>query len=174
MSYSTIPDIAKQASKDLGFTMDGVVDLVAPPEPHGQRSAVDRYRRHVESGGPRSPCRRASSSRRCEIAKITDWSQLTPLYTEGVFAGKGAPPGRRADRVVYRDSINTTTFRRWQDFDFATLVPSVYNADTLGIVPTSVGRDVHHLAVHFKGKAAIATFSDRWHHGRHDGVRGDG
>ncbi len=87
------------------------------------------------------------------------WSQLTPLYTEGTFAGKEV--SRQGDapiEIMYRDAIDAKTFASGKT-GFATFVPSVYNADTLGIRPDLVGRDITTwadlLSPDFKGKTAI-------------------
>ena len=60
MSYSTLIDIARQASagprlqgRDVGRRPS------RPDQPHGQRSELDRRRRHARSGRPRSSCRSA-------------------------------------------------------------------------------------------------------------------
>ena len=94
-----------------------------------------------------------------EIAKIKDWGELTPLYTEGTFAGKEV--SRQGDSPIefmYRDAIDATTFAAGKT-DWATFVPSVYNADTLGIRPDLVGREITSwadlISPDFKGKAAI-------------------
>jgi putative spermidine/putrescine transport system substrate-binding protein len=158
MSYSTIPDIAKQASKDLGFTIEmSVVDhpgllnrMVNDP------TSIDIADMEIWQTKIAVP---QGVTQAAEIAKITDWGQLTPLYTEGTFAGKEV--SRQGDapiKFMYRDSIDATTFAAGKT-DFATFVPSVYNADTLGIRPDLVGRDITTWAdlvsPDFKGKAAI-------------------
>ena len=59
---------------------------------------------------------------------------------------------------MYRDAVDATTFAAGKT-DFATFVPSVYNADTLGIRPDLVGRDITTwadlISPDFKGKTAI-------------------
>ena len=106
-----LPTSRKQASKDLGFKVEmSVVDHPGPAEPHGQRSEVDRHRRHRDladqgRGAAGRDCRRV------EIAKIKNWGELTPLYTEGTFAGKEV--SRQGDapiEFIYRDAVDATTF----------------------------------------------------------------
>ncbi len=54
-----------------------------------------------------------------------------------------------------------------------TLIPTIYNADTLGIRPDLVGRPITHwkdlVDPAFKGKAAILNIPGDRHHGRRDG-----
>ena len=94
-----------------------------------------------------------------EIAKIKNWGELTPLYTEGTFAGKEV--SRQGDspfEFIYRDGKDATTFATGKT-DWVNFVPGVYNADTLGIRPDLVGRQITSwadlISPDFKGKTAI-------------------
>lgn len=158
MSYSTISDIAKQASQDLGFKVEmSVVDhpgllnrMVNDP---GSIDIADMEIWQTKIAVPQGV------TQAVEIAKIGNWGDLTTLYTEGTFAGKEV--SRQGDapiKFMYRDAIDATTFAAGKT-DFATFVPSVYNADTLGIRPDLVGREITTwadlISPDFKGKAAI-------------------
>lgn len=158
MSYSTIPDIAKQASQDLGFKVEmSVVDhpgllnrMVNDP---GSIDIADMEIWQTKIAVPQGV------TQAVEIAKIGNWGDLTPLYTEGTFAGKEVSlQGDAPIKFMYRDAIDATTFAAGKT-DFATFVPSVYNADTLGIRPDLVGREITTwadlISPDFKGKAAI-------------------
>ena len=94
-----------------------------------------------------------------EIAKIKNWAQLTPLYTEGTFAGKEV--SRQGDspfEFIYRDGKDGKNFAAGKT-DWVNFVPSVFNADTLGIRPDLVGREITSwgdlFSPDFKGKTAI-------------------
>ncbi len=141
MSYSTIADIAKQASKDLGFKIDmSVVDhpghlnrMVNDPK------SIDIVVMEIWQTKIAVP---QGVTQAAKIAKIKDWSKLTPLYTEGTFAGKEV--SRQGDapiKFMYRDGIDAKTFAK-DKTAFATFVPSVYNADTLGVRPDLAGRQI--------------------------------
>ncbi len=158
MSYSTIADIARQASKDLGFKIEmSVVDhpgltnrLVNDPK------SIDIADMEIWQAKFAVP---QGVTQAVEIAKIKNWGQLTPLYTEGVFAGKEVSrEGDSPIEVMYRESKDAKTFAS-QKTEWATFVPSVYNADTLGIRPDLIGRAVSSwadlLSPDFKGRAAI-------------------
>jgi putative spermidine/putrescine transport system substrate-binding protein len=158
MSYSTIADIARQASQDLGITVEmSVVDhpgllnrMVNDP------NSIDIADMEIWQTKVAVP---QGVTQAVEIAKIKNWGQLTPLYTEGTFAGKEV--SRQGDAPIeymYRDAKDATTFAAGKT-DWATFVPSVYNADTLGIRPDLTGRQVTSradlLSPDFKGKTAI-------------------
>jgi putative spermidine/putrescine transport system substrate-binding protein len=104
MSYSTIADIARQASQDLGFKVEmSVVDhpgltnrMVNDP------NSIDIADMEIWQTKIAVP---QGVTQAVEIARIKNWGQLTPLYTEGVFAGKEV--SRQGDspfEFMYRDS----------------------------------------------------------------------
>ena len=158
MSYSTLADIAKQATKDLGLKVEmSVVDhpgltnrMVNDPK---SIDIADTEIWQIKAMIPQG------LTQAVEIAKIKNWGDLTPLYTQGVFAGKEVSrEGDAPIKYMYRDSKDGKTFVKgptaWGSF-----VPGVYNADTLGIRPDLVGRPITTwadlIAPEFKGKAAI-------------------
>ncbi len=158
MSYSTLIDIARQATKDLGFTVEmSVTDhpgltnrMVNDPESIDVAdSEIWQTKIYVPLGVTQA----------VDTEKITLWDKMTPLYTEGVFAGQEV--SRQGDspyEIMYRDTIDGVKFHdgptRW-----ATFMPGVYNADTLGIRPDLVGKDITSWAdlfdPAFDGKSAI-------------------
>ncbi len=158
MSYSTLPDIARQASKDLGFTVEmTVVDhpgltnrMVNDP---GSIDIADMEIWQAKFAVPQGV------TQAVEIPRIGNWGQLTPLYTEGTFLGKPVSlEGDAPIEVMYREARDATSFANSKT-DWATFVPSVYNADTLGIRPDLTGREITTwadlISPDFKGKTAI-------------------
>jgi putative spermidine/putrescine transport system substrate-binding protein len=154
MSYSTIADIARQASADLGFKVEmSVVDhpglinrMVNDP------NSIDIADMEIWQSKIAVP---QGVTQGVEIAKIKNWGQLTPLYTEGTFAGKEVDS---PFEFMYRDDKDAKAFASGKT-GWANFVPSVYNADTLGIRPDLIGRPVTTwadlLSPDFKGKVAI-------------------
>ncbi len=158
MSYSTLIDIARQATEDLPFTVEmSVTDhpgltnrMVNDPESIDVAdSEIWQTKIYVPLGVTQA----------VDTEKITLWDKMTPLYTEGVFAGQEV--SRQGDspyEIMYRDAMDGTAFHdgptRW-----ATFMPGVYNADTLGIRPDLIGKDITSWAdlfdPAFKGKSAI-------------------
>ncbi|WP_028033843.1 PotD/PotF family extracellular solute-binding protein [Chelativorans sp. J32] len=158
MSYSTLADIGRKASEDLGFTVNmsvtdhpGLINrIVNDPQ------SIDIADMEIWQSKVAVP---QGALQGIEIAKIKNWGELTPLYTEGKFAGKEV--SRQGDAPIefmYLESADATSFAS-APTEIATFVPGVYNADTLGIRPDLVGREVTTwadlLSPDFKGKAAI-------------------
>lgn len=158
MSYSTLPDIARQATKDLGFKVEmsvvdhpGLLNRVANDPKSIDVADVEVWQNKVLI--PQGVLQGI------EIAKIKNWGDLTPLYTEGTFAGKEV--SRQGDspiEFIYRPSLEEGGPSA-QKTDWVNFVPGVFNADTLGIRPDLVGREVSTwadlISPDFKGKAAI-------------------
>ena len=158
MSYSTIADIARQASQDLGFKVEmQVVDhpgltnrMINDPK------SIDVADMEIWQNKLIVP---QGATQAVEIARIKNWADLTPLYTQGMFAGKEV--SRQGDspfEFMYRDAKDGTAFAAAAT-DWASFCPGVYNADTLGIRPDLVGREITSwgdlLSPDFKGKTAI-------------------
>ena len=110
MSYSTLADIGRQASKDLGFKVDmSVVDhpgltnrMVNDPK------SIDIADMEIWQSKITIP---QGVTQGVDIAKIKNWGDLTPLYTEGKFAGKEV--SRQGDspyEFMYKDSKDATSF----------------------------------------------------------------
>ena len=158
MSYSTLIDIARKASEDLGFKVEmSVTDhpgltnrMVNDPKSIDiADSEIWQTKIYVPLGVTQA----------VDTKKIKLWDKVTPLYTQGVFAGKEV--SRQGDspyEIMYRDAINAKAFHDGPT-EWATFMPGVYNADTLGIRPDLVGRDITSWGdlfdPAFKGKAAI-------------------
>lgn len=158
MSYSTLADIGKQAEKDLGFKVQmsvvdhpGLLNRVSNDPKSIDVADVEIWQNKVLI--PQNVLQGI------EIAKIKNWGDLTPLYTDGTFAGKKV--SRQGDspiEFIYRRSMAdggpSATKTDWVNF-----VPGVFNADTLGIRPDLVGRDITTwadlISPDFKGKTAI-------------------
>jgi putative spermidine/putrescine transport system substrate-binding protein len=158
MSYSTLIDIARQATLDLGFKVEmSVVDhpgltnrMVQDP---GSIDVADSEIWQTKVYVP------AGVTQAVDAKKIVLWDKVTPLYKEGTFAGK--PVSREGDspyEYMYREAIDGTTFHDGPT-EWATFMPGVYNADTLGIRPDLISRPITKwgdlFSDEFKGKAAI-------------------
>ena len=92
--------------------------------------------------------------------KIKEFDNITPVFTKGQL-----PSGKRIGdqgtapwKVMYLEGANSKTFAK-SPTDFVTLIPTVYNADTLGIRPDLIKRPINTWAEllnpEFKGKASI-------------------
>ena len=95
-----------------------------------------------------------------DAKKIKEFNNITPVFTKGqlpngkVIGDQGTAP----KKVMFLESEHSTKFSPTPT-EWVTLIPTVYNADTLGIRPDLIKRPIEHwselLNPEFKGKAAI-------------------
>ena len=156
---TAIPGIAAQATKDLGFTvhMQASENADLLNRFLSQSSAIDcadvsiTYLRYLVGRG---------ILQTIPISKVKHWDQTIPLFTKGVY-----PDGREASKqgtapytVIYATDADWTKSAA-SPTDWLAAVPTVTNADTLGIRPDLVGRPVTSwadlISPDFKGKAAL-------------------
>ena len=158
-SYSVIADIAEKASADLGFkivpqTADStalMAKVVTQPETIDIADLEFWAMQKVWRSGKLQPV---------EIAKIKLWSKMTPLMRDGKnFDGSDlSRQGTMPFEVMYTGGPGNTSFAT-EATDYATTMPTIYNADTLGIRSDLIGRPVESWAElfnpEFKGKTAL-------------------
>ena len=95
-----------------------------------------------------------------DTTKIKEWDNVTSVFTKGMTPGgkKIGLQGTAPSKVMYLKDNTSKEFSsepsRW-----ATLIATVYNADTLGIRPDLINRPINNwselLNPEFKGKASI-------------------
>jgi putative spermidine/putrescine transport system substrate-binding protein len=156
---AAIPKIGEQATKDLGFTikMQATENVDLLNRFLSQSNAIDvgdvsitfmKYLvgRNVLQAIPR--------------AKYKYWDQTIPVFTKGTY-----PDGSEAsNQGVAPYSVLYATDATGQKFadgpsDWLTGIPTITNADTLGVRPDLVGRPISSwadlISPEFKGKAAL-------------------
>ena len=95
-----------------------------------------------------------------DARKIKEFDNITPVFTKGQLPNgkKIGDQGTAPWKVLYLESANSKTFSKTPT-EFVTLIPTVYNADTLGIRPDLIKRPIESwkelLNPEFKGKASI-------------------
>ncbi len=94
-----------------------------------------------------------------DISRLTYYDQIVPLFKTGkLLPDSVIAQGTAPHTVGFVDGPDSRTFAAGETGWF-TMVPTIYNADTLGIRPDLVGRDVNSWAdimdPAFKGKTAI-------------------
>jgi putative spermidine/putrescine transport system substrate-binding protein len=94
-----------------------------------------------------------------DVSKLTYYDKIVPLFKTGkLLPDSVIAQGTAPHTVGYVDAPDSKTFAAGETGWF-TMVPTIYNADTLGIRPDLVGRDISSWAdimdPAFKGKTAI-------------------
>ena len=94
-----------------------------------------------------------------DARRIRNADRITPLFTRGEVGGrKVGDQGTAPKKVMYLEKPDAKTFAA-APAQYMTLIPTVYNADTLGIRPDLIKRPIESwkelLNPEFKGKAAI-------------------
>ncbi len=157
---TAIPQIAAQATKDLGFTVQMQASENADLLNRflSQSSAIDcadisltnmRYLigRNVLQAIP--------------LAKFKYWDQTIPLFTKGEYPDgrKIVQQGITPTMILYAADATGQKTTNGAQTEWLTGIPTVTNGDTLGIRPDLVGRKINSwadvLSPEFKGKAAI-------------------
>ena len=94
-----------------------------------------------------------------DTKRIKEWDNVTSIFTKGVTPSgkKVGLQGTAPSKVMYLEGSTGKKFAN-DVTQYATLIPTIYNADTLGIRPDLIGRPISSWAEllnpEFKGKAA--------------------
>lgn len=95
-----------------------------------------------------------------DARKIKNFDKITPVFTKGELPNgkKIGDQGTAPKKVMFVEGQNSTKFAT-APTQWVTLIPTVYNADTLGIRPDLIKRPINSWAEllnpEFKGKASI-------------------
>jgi putative spermidine/putrescine transport system substrate-binding protein len=95
-----------------------------------------------------------------DAKKIKEFDNITPIFTKGELPNgkKIGDQGTAPKKVMFLEGQHSTKFAG-HPTQWVTLIPTVYNADTLGIRPDLIKRPISNwselLNPEFKGKAAI-------------------
>ena len=156
---AAIPQIGEQATKDLGFTirMQATENADLLNRFLSQSSAIDVgdvsivFMKYVVG---------RNVLQAIPVSKYKYWDQTIPLFTKGVY-----PDGRKASTqgvapysVLYATGADGQKFSKGPS-DWLTGIPTITNADTLGIRPDLIGRPITSwadlISPEFKGRAAL-------------------
>jgi putative spermidine/putrescine transport system substrate-binding protein len=160
-SYSAIKDIADQATKDLGFKVemqtaphDALLNrLITQPQSIDIADIEYFFQLHLLPRATLHPM---------EVKKIKLWDKVVPIFTKGEY-----PDGRKVStqgvlpfEVQYIEKPGDKKFAT-KPTEYITGIPTVYNADTLGIRPDLVKRKIESWAEllnpEWKGKTSIVS-----------------
>ena len=95
-----------------------------------------------------------------DAKKIKNFDKITPVFTKGELPNgkKIGDQGTAPKKVMFLEGEHSTKFAK-SPTQWVTLIPTTYNADTLGIRPDIVKRPIESwkelLNPEFKGKASI-------------------
>ncbi len=155
---SNLNAIADKVKSDLGFTLSmtaldsDAVTQKAVTQPKSFDIADIEYWicKKVYPTGTLQPM---------EVKRIKYFDKIVPTFTSGrLTPTTPIAQGTAPHTVSFVDSPTAKTFATGQT-GWMTLIPTIYNADTLGIRPDLVGRPITHwkdlMDPAFKGKAAI-------------------
>ncbi len=157
-SYSAITDIGQQASKDLGFKVqmqiagsDALINR-AVTQP-GSVDILDMDHWAYKLVVPRGVLQGIP------LSKFKWWDQVVPIFTKGTTL-QGAPLSRQGVlpyTIQYLEKPESIRFAGGPT-DVISIVPDIYNADTLGYRPDLIERPHHWrelLDAKYAGKTAI-------------------
>ncbi|MDX6804803.1 ABC transporter substrate-binding protein [Terrihabitans rhizophilus] len=158
VSYSVVKAIGDQASKDLGFkvTMQNLDTSAAINRFITQPNTVDIP--DLEGWQAKLAAKRGVIQG-IEVARIKEFDNILPIFTKGEI--DGAPVSRQGIspyEAMYIEKPDSTELHDGVT-QWATFLPQVYNADSIGYRPDLVGHEVTEwkelIDPKFKGKAAI-------------------
>ncbi len=98
-----------------------------------------------------------------DTTKIKYFDQISPIFTTGkLHPDSTVAQGTAPSKVGFVESADSLKFAT-EPTQWMTLIPTIYNADTLGIRPDLIKRPIEHwkelLNPEFKGKASILDIS---------------
>jgi putative spermidine/putrescine transport system substrate-binding protein len=155
---SNLNAIADQCKKDTGITLSmtamdtdaAATRAITQPESYDIADIEYFIVKKVFPTGRLQPL---------DVKKLTYYSEIVPLFKSGKLTptssiGQGTAPCR----VSYVEGAESKTFAP-APTEWMTLIPTIYNADTLGIRPDLVGKPIRHwrelVDPAFKGRSAI-------------------
>jgi putative spermidine/putrescine transport system substrate-binding protein len=150
--------IANKVKEDLGFTLQMTVldsDAAAQrarTQPNSYDIADVEYWicKKVFPSGVLQPM---------DTTKIKYFDKIVPIFTTGKLTPESVvAQGTAPSKVGFVEGANSTAFAK-EPTQWFTMVPTIYNADTLGIRPDLVGRPITNwkdlVDPAFKGKSSI-------------------
>ena len=112
-----------------------------------------------------------------DAKKIKQFNNITPVFTKGELPNgkKIGDQGTAPKKVMFVEGANSTKFAKGVT-EWVTLIPTVYNADTLGIRPDLIKRPIDKLEgtaePRVQGQGLDPQHPVDRHHGRRDGGGG--
>ena len=155
-------EMAEQVKKDLGFTLemtaldsDAVAQRVATQPGSFDIADIEYWM-----------CKKVwpvGNLQAMDVTKIKNYDKIVGIFKDGKLTPESTiAQGTAPHTVSFVDGVNGTEFIG-EETGFYTMIPTIYNADTLGIRPDLIGRPISNwselLNPEFKGKASILDIS---------------
>jgi len=159
---SNLNEVATKVKEDLGFTLEmtaldsDAVTQRAATQPDSFDIADIEYwiAKKVWPTG---------NLQAMDTTKIANYDKIVGIFRSGKLTPESViAQGTAPHTVGFVEGPGSTTFAT-EETGFMTLIPTIYNADTLGIRPDLIGRPINNwselLNPEFKGKASILDIS---------------
>lgn len=159
---SAFNEVAAKVKEDLGFTLEmtaldsDAVTQRAATQPDSYDIADIEY----------WMCKKVwptGNLQAMDVSKVANYDKIAGTFRDGKLTPDSViAQGTAPHTVGFVEGSSSTTFAT-QDSGWMTLIPTIYNADTLGIRPDLIGRPISSWAEllnpEFKGKASILDIS---------------
>jgi len=155
---SNLNALSDQVKKDLGFTLE----MTALDTDAVTQKAVTQPKSYDIADIEYFVCKKIYPTgviQPMDVKKIKYYEKIVPLFITGKLTPDSKiAQGTAPNTVSFVDSPTTKTFSP-HPTGWMTMIPTIYNADTLGIRPDLVGRPINNwkdlVDPAFKGKTAI-------------------
>ena len=155
---SNLNALADKVKQDLGFTLA----MTALDSDAVSQKAVTQPRSYDIADIEYWICKKifpAGVLQPMDVRKIKNYDKIVPIFTTGRLSPESRiAQGTAPHTVGFVEGPSSTKFAA-QPTGWMTLIPTIYNADTLGIRPDLVGRPIRNwrdlVDPAFKGKASI-------------------
>ena len=155
---SNLNAVAEKVKQDLGFTLQ----MTALDTDAVTQKAVTQPRSYDIADIEYFICKKVFPTgvlQPMQTSKIKLYDKIVPIFTTGHLTPETPiAQGTAPNSVGYVEKPGAKGFAK-QPTEWMTLIPTIYNADTLGIRPDLVGRPIAHwrdlVDPAFKGKSAI-------------------
>ena len=155
---SNLNAIAEKVKQDLGFTLQ----MTALDTDAVTQKAVTQPKSYDVADIEYFLCKKVFPTgvlQPMDTRKITNYDKIVPIFITGKLTpASQVAQGTAPHTVGFVESKASTKFAS-QPTEWMTLIPTIYNADTLGIRPDLVGRPIRNwkdlVDPAFKGKTAI-------------------
>ena len=159
---SNLNDVANKVKEDLGFTLE----MTALDSDSVTQRAATQPKSFDIADIEYWICKKvwpAGNLQAMDVSKIENYDKIVGIFRDGKLTPDSTiAQGTAPHTVGFVDGPDGTSFVD-EESGWMTLIPTIYNADTLGIRPDLIGRPIDSWAEllnpEFKGKASILDIS---------------